>query len=66
MESRWNFTDDCLLVRKDSQIEELIDELKDNDFNLKIENNLTDYLSCCVIQDVKLNQIYFDTSTSFN
>jgi hypothetical protein len=24
---------------------------------LKIENNLTDYLSCCVIEDVKLNQI---------
>jgi hypothetical protein len=34
----------------------LIVELKDNIFNLTVENNLTDYLSCCVIKDVELNQ----------
>jgi hypothetical protein len=31
--------------------------LKENGFNLKIEYKLTDYLSCCVIEDAKLNRI---------
>ena len=31
--------------------------LKQNGFNLKIEYNLTDYLSCRVIEDVKMNRI---------
>jgi hypothetical protein len=31
----------------------LIVELKENGFNLKIENNLKDYLSCRVIEDKK-------------
>ena len=64
--SKWNqdeilmigvYVDDCLVVGKDLQIEELIVELKEIGYNLKIENNLTDYLSCRVAEDVKLNQI---------
>jgi hypothetical protein len=51
------YVDDCLVVGKELQIEELIDALEENGFNLKIENNLTDYLSCRVIGGVKLNRI---------
>ena len=47
----------CLVVRKALLIEKLILELKENGFNLKIENNLQDYLTCCVAEDVKLNRI---------
>ena len=51
------YVDDCLVVGKELQIEKSIVELKENGFNLKIENNLTDYLSCRVVEDVKLNRI---------
>ena len=49
--------DDCLVVGKELQVEKLIVALKENGFNLKIENNLRDYLSCHVVEDVKLNRI---------
>jgi Reverse transcriptase (RNA-dependent DNA polymerase) len=64
--SKWNqdgilmigiYVDDCLVVGKEMQIQELIVALKENGFNLKIEYNLTDYLSCRVIEDVKMNRI---------
>jgi Reverse transcriptase (RNA-dependent DNA polymerase) len=64
--SKWNqdgilmigiYIDDCLVVRKEMHIQELIVALKENGFNLKIEYKLTDYLSCCVIEDAKLNRI---------
>ena len=51
------YVDDCLVVGKEMQIQELIVALKENGFNLKIEYNLTDYLSCRVIEDVKMNRI---------
>jgi hypothetical protein len=51
------YVDDCLVVGKEMQIQELIVALKQNAFNLKIEYNLTDYLSCHVIEDVKMNCI---------
>jgi Reverse transcriptase (RNA-dependent DNA polymerase) len=63
--SKWNqdrilmigiYVGDCLVVGKDMHIQELIVALKENGFNLKIECNLTDYLSCRVIEDVKLNR----------
>jgi hypothetical protein len=50
------YVGDCLVVGKDMHIQELIVALKENGFNLKIECNLTDYLSCRVIEDVKLNR----------
>jgi hypothetical protein len=40
------YVDDCLVIGKHDKIYELIVELKTSGFNLKIENNLTDYLSC--------------------
>jgi hypothetical protein len=51
------YVDDCLVVGKEMHIQEFIVALKENGFNLKIEYNLTDYLSCCVIEDEKLNRI---------
>jgi hypothetical protein len=39
------------------QINQLIVELKENGFNLKIENNLKDYLSCCVIEDENMSLV---------
>jgi Reverse transcriptase (RNA-dependent DNA polymerase) len=45
------YVDDCLVIGKEPQINQLIVELKENGFNLKIENNLKDYLGCCVIED---------------
>jgi Reverse transcriptase (RNA-dependent DNA polymerase) len=47
------YVDDCLVIGKETQISQLIVELKENGFNLKIESNLKDYLSCCMIKDKK-------------
>jgi Reverse transcriptase (RNA-dependent DNA polymerase) len=64
--SKWNqdgilmidiYVDDCLVVGREMHIQDLIIALKENGFNLKIEYNLTDYLSCRVIEDEKLNCI---------
>jgi Reverse transcriptase (RNA-dependent DNA polymerase) len=64
--SKWNqdgilmisiYIDDCLVVRKEMQIQDLIVALKENGFNLKIEYNLTDYLKV---------ELHIDTSTSIN
>jgi hypothetical protein len=49
--------DDCLVIGKDTQNERMIVNLKNNGFNLKIERDLNNYLSCCIIEDVNLNQI---------
>jgi Reverse transcriptase (RNA-dependent DNA polymerase) len=52
--SKWNqdgilmigiYVDDCLVVRKEMHIQELIVALKENGSDLKIEYNLTDYFS---------------------
>jgi hypothetical protein len=43
--------DDCLVIGKEPQINQLIVELKENGFKLEIENNLKDYLGCRVIED---------------
>jgi hypothetical protein len=40
------YLDDCLVIGKLVGIDELIVELKTSGFNLKVEDNLTDYLSC--------------------
>jgi hypothetical protein len=39
------YVDDCLVIEKHDGIDELIVELKTSGFKLKVENNLTDYLS---------------------
>jgi len=46
-----------LVIGKGRQIEKLIVDLKDSGFNLKIEHDLNDYLSCHIIEDVNLKQI---------
>jgi Reverse transcriptase (RNA-dependent DNA polymerase) len=43
------YVDDCLVMGKDEQISNLIADLKVQGFTLKVENNLTDYLSCRVV-----------------
>jgi hypothetical protein len=52
------FVDDCLIIGDDTNINDDIDELKKYDFGLKIENHLTDYLSCQIIAN-------FETKTLF-
>jgi hypothetical protein len=39
---------DCLIFGKDESIECLIDELKKYEFNVKVEKNVKEYLSCCI------------------
>jgi Reverse transcriptase (RNA-dependent DNA polymerase) len=45
------YVDDCLVVGKMEGIQRVIEDLKMNGFNLKVESSLKDYLSCCVIED---------------
>jgi hypothetical protein len=51
------YVDDCLVIRKRCRIDELIVELKTRVFNLKVENNLTDYLSCQLIENTESKEI---------
>jgi hypothetical protein len=37
-----------LIIGKDESIDRLIDELKKHEFNLKVEKNVNEYLSCCI------------------
>jgi hypothetical protein len=39
---------DCLIIGKEEGIECLIDELKKHEFDLKVEKNVNEYLSCCI------------------
>ena len=52
------YVDDCLVVGSESGIDDMINCLKNCDFGLKVEDNLTDYLSC----KININQ---DTKTTF-
>ena len=51
------YVDDCLVVGKESQISKLITDLRNGGFNLKITQNLTDYLSCQVLENQSHNEI---------
>ena len=51
------YVDDCIVIGKEEQISKLIDDLKSSEFNLKIESNLTDYLSCCIIENKERGEI---------
>jgi hypothetical protein len=37
-----------LIIGKNESIDCLIDELKKHEFNLKVERNVNEYLSCCI------------------
>jgi hypothetical protein len=43
------YVDDCLIIGDDLNINEVIEELKGYNFALKVEDHLTDYLSCQII-----------------
>jgi hypothetical protein len=42
------YVDDFLIIGKNESIDCLIDELKKHELNLKVENNVNEYLSCCI------------------
>jgi hypothetical protein len=52
------YVDDCLVIGKGDKIDELIVEFKTSGFNLKVENNLTDYLSCQLIENAESKEIF--------
>jgi hypothetical protein len=71
--SNWNwkeviligiYVDDYLVIGNEERIQWLIVELKRNDFNLKVENNLNDCLSLHVIEGVTESD--HTSSNSFN
>jgi hypothetical protein len=51
------YVDDCLLIGKHDKIVKLIVELKKSGFNVKDENNLTDYLSCQLFENAESKEI---------
>ena len=64
--SKWNdggvvligiYVDDCLVIGKESQISRLIVDLKVKGFNLKVEKDLKDYLSCRIVENAEKNEI---------
>jgi hypothetical protein len=51
------YVDDCLVIGKRDKIDELIVELKKSGFKLKVENDLTGYLSCQLIENAESKEI---------
>jgi hypothetical protein len=51
------YVDDCLVIGKRNKIYELIVALKTSGFNLKVENILTDYLSCQLIANAESKEV---------
>jgi hypothetical protein len=50
--------DYCLVIGKHDKIDELIVALKTSGFNLKVDNNFTDYLSCQLIENAESKEIF--------
>jgi hypothetical protein len=44
------YVDDCLIIGKESSITNLIEEFKKHEFSLKIEKDVKEYLSCCIVE----------------
>jgi Reverse transcriptase (RNA-dependent DNA polymerase) len=53
------YVDNCLVVGSEEGIQDMINCLENCDFGLKIEDNLTDYLSCKIL----INQATKSTCT---
>ena len=51
------YVDDCLVIGDEEKIKNLVDELKIHGFNLKVEEELVDYLSCRIIENEHNNSI---------
>jgi hypothetical protein len=47
------YVNDCLIIGKESSISNLLEELKKHEFNLKIEKNVVEYLSCHIVESKK-------------
>jgi Reverse transcriptase (RNA-dependent DNA polymerase) len=52
------YVDDCLMVRRESDINDVIEKMKNYDFGLKVEHNLTDYLSCRIFVNYEKNPTF--------
>ena len=42
--------DNCLITGKESSVSNLLEEFKKYEFNLKIEKNVVEYLSCYIVE----------------
>jgi hypothetical protein len=54
------YVNNCFIIGKEKSIGHLIDELKRHEFNLKVERNVNEYLSCCIEEskdEIKLTMI---------
>jgi Reverse transcriptase (RNA-dependent DNA polymerase)/gag-polypeptide of LTR copia-type/Zinc knuckle len=63
------YVDDCLIIGKESSVSNLLKELKKHEFNLKIEKDVVEYLSCCIIEtknEAKLTMIQPHLLTRLN
>jgi hypothetical protein len=47
------YVDGCLVKGKEEIVASLMDELKNHDFNLKVERNVVEYLSYCCMEESK-------------
>jgi hypothetical protein len=45
------YVDDCLTIGTEEAIEEVNHALKGNNSGLKVEDNITGYLSCKIVQE---------------
>jgi hypothetical protein len=45
------YVDDCLTIGTKEATEEVINALKGNNFGLKVEDNISDYLICKITQE---------------
>jgi Reverse transcriptase (RNA-dependent DNA polymerase) len=57
------YVNDCLIIGDDLKINEVMEELKGYNFGLKVEDHLTDYLSCRIITNFD-NNIAHHAATS--
>ena len=51
------YVDYCLIIGEEYQFSKLIVGLKEGGFNLKVTRNLTDYLSCRVLENESRDEI---------
>ena len=52
------YADNYLTIGIDKEIDEVIESLKAFGFGLKVENELSEYLSCKIVQEVDQNKVW--------
>jgi hypothetical protein len=52
------YVDDCLIIGDDLKINEVIKELKGYNFGLKVEDHVSDYLSCRIITNLENKTLF--------